>query len=105
MRREHFLNKSDAKKPGELMNNAHANNLIVTYTDGTHDHFKFASQGDSFGMANLVERLLNSAVLALQMEDGLLLVPTANIRSVEVLPCPSKLPDVVLKNVQRLPKR
>ena len=55
-------------------------------------------------MANLVEKLLNSAVLALQVGDRLLLIPTANIRGIEVSPCPGKLPDIVLKDVLRLHK-
>ncbi len=86
------------------MNKLETNDLIVTYTDGTHDHFRFPSQADSFSMAKLVEKLLSSAVLALQVGDRLLLIPTANIRSAEVFPCPGKLPDIVLQEVQRLHK-
>jgi hypothetical protein len=86
------------------MNKPQTNNLIVTYTDGTHDHFKFPTQTDSFGMANLVEKLLSSNALALQVEDRLLIIPTANIRSAEIFPCPGKLPDIVMQNVQRLHK-
>ena len=86
------------------MNTSQTNDLIVTYTDGTHDHFKFPSQADSFNMAHLVEKLLSSAALALQVGDRLLMIPKANIRSLEVSPCPSKLPDIVMHNVQRLPK-
>jgi hypothetical protein len=47
------------------MNTSQTNDLIVTYTDGTHDHFKFPAQADSFHMANLVEKFLSSAALAL----------------------------------------
>ena len=86
------------------MNTSQTNDLIVTYTDGTHDHFKFPSQADSFNMAQLVEKLLGSAALALQVGDRLLIIPKANIRSLEVSPCPGKLPDIVMHNVQRLPK-
>jgi hypothetical protein len=86
------------------MNKEQTNDLIVTYTDGTHDHFKFPTQADSFAMANLVEKLLNSAALALQVGSRLLIIPTASIRSVEVSPCPGKLPDLVIHNVERLPK-
>ena len=86
------------------MNELRTNDLIVTYTDGTHDHFKFPSQADSFGMANLVEKLLSSTALTLQVGDRLLIIPTAGIRSVEVFPCPGKLPDLVIHNVERLPK-
>ena len=86
------------------MNVMQSNDLIVSYTDGTHDHFKFPSQADSFNMANLVEKLLSSAALALQVGDRLLIIPTANIRSVEISPCPGKLPDIVMHDVHRLPK-
>lgn len=86
------------------MNTSQTNDLIVTYTDGTHDHFKFPSQADSFNMAQLVEKLLGSAALALQVGDRLLIIPKASIRSLEVSPCPGKLPDIVLHNVQRLHK-
>lgn len=84
------------------MNASQTNDLIVTYTDGTHDHFKFPAQADSFHMANLVEKFLSSAVLALQVGDRLLMIPTTNIRSVEIFPCPGKLPEIVMRNVQRL---
>jgi hypothetical protein len=86
------------------MNKSETNDLILTYTDGTHDHFKFPSQADSFGMANLVEKLLSSTALTLQVGDRLLIIPTANIRSVEIFPCPGKLPDIVIHDVERLPK-
>jgi hypothetical protein len=86
------------------MNTTQTNDLIVTYTDGTHDHFKFPAQADSFHMANLVEKLLSSGALALQMDNGLLIIPAANIRSVEISPCPGKLPDIVMRDVQRLHK-
>jgi hypothetical protein len=46
------------------MNTSQTNDLIVTYTDGTHDHFKFPAQADSFNMANLVEKLLSSAAVS-----------------------------------------
>ena len=86
------------------MKTSQTNDLIVTYTDGTHDHFKFPVQADSFHMANLVEKFLSSAALALQVGDRLLMIPTANIRSAEISPCPGKLPDIVMRNAQRLPK-
>jgi hypothetical protein len=86
------------------MNKLETCDLIVTYVDGTHDHFKFPFQADRFKMTGLVEKLLSSAVLSLQVEDRLLVIPTANIRSAELFPCPKQLPDVVLHNVQRMPR-
>jgi hypothetical protein len=86
------------------MNKLETYDLILTYTNGTHDHFKFPSQADRFKMARLVEKLLSSAVLSLQVKDRLLVIPTANIRNAELFPCPEQLPDVVLHNVQRMHK-
>ena len=55
-------------------------------------------------MANLLEKLLSSTALTLQVGDRLLIIPTASIRSVEICPCPGKLPDLVIHDVERLPK-
>ena len=84
------------------MNTPDTNELIVNYMDGTHEHFTFPSQTERLNMATLVEKLLTSSALALQVGDRLLVIPTINIRSVEVLPCPGKLPDIVIHNVERL---
>ena len=79
-------------------------NLIVTYTDGSHDQFKFPSQMEKLKIKSILEKLLSSSVLTLQMEDSLLVIPTANIRSAEVFPFPDHLPEVVLRSVHRLPR-
>jgi hypothetical protein len=86
------------------MNKLQTYDLIVTYMDGAQDYFKFPSQADRFKMGSFVEKLLSSAVLSLQVEDRLLVIPTANIRNAELFPCPEQLPDVVLRNVQRMPQ-
>jgi len=76
--------------------------LVVNYTDGTHEHFKFPPQVEKAKMGTTVEKLLSSGVLCLQLEDRILVIPTANIRSAELFPIPERLPDVVLRNVQRI---
>jgi hypothetical protein len=84
------------------MKTAETYGLIITYTDGCHDHFKFPPQFDKAKMATLVEKLLGAASLSLQMEDRLMVIPTRNIRSAELFPVPEKLPETVLRNVQRV---
>ncbi|MGZ4962526.1 MAG: hypothetical protein ACXWIU_01580 [Limisphaerales bacterium] len=84
------------------MNTPEINELNVTYMDGTHSHFTFPSQTDSLTMASLVQKLLTTNALALQLGDRLLVIPTANIRSAEISPCPGKLPDIVIQNVERV---
>ena len=76
--------------------------LIITYNDGSHDLFKFPSQADKSKVGHLVAKLLGSSVLCLQLEDRLLVVPTANIRNAEIYPTPDELPELVIRDVQRV---
>ena len=76
--------------------------LIITYIDGSHDHFKFPPQTDETKMSGLIERLLMSSVITLQLEDRLYVIPTANIRNAEVFPVPAQLPEGILRNVERM---
>jgi hypothetical protein len=76
--------------------------LTITYTDGSHEHFILPSQVEKTKLASLIEKLLSSSVLSLELEEGsLLVIPTVNIRSAELSPAPEKLPEVVLHHVQR----
>lgn len=76
--------------------------LILTYTDGTRERFRFPDQTDKFAVSGLMEKLLRSAVLSFQLKGRLLVIPTANIRSVELFPVPDTLPEIVLQEVQRV---
>jgi len=76
--------------------------LILTYTDGSRERFRFPTQADKFAVSGLIEKLLRSAVLSLQLKGRLLVIPTTNIRSVELFPVPDTLPEVVLQEVQRV---
>ena len=76
--------------------------MIITYVDGSHDHFKFPHQTDETKVAGLIERLLMSSVITLQLEDRLYVIPTANIRTAEVFPVPPQLPEGILRNVERV---
>jgi hypothetical protein len=84
------------------MNKPETFTLILTHTDGSRERSGFPAQADKSGTSGLVEDLLSLRVLSLQMKDRLLIVPSANIRSVEIYPVPEKLPEVVLQDVQRL---
>ncbi len=75
--------------------------LIVTYTDGSRQSFKFPRQVDKIKVSHFVERLLQAPTLSLQMNDSLLVIPAANIRSAEIRPMPAILPDIVLHKVER----
>ena len=76
--------------------------LIVTYSDGSRERFRFPVETDKFKVSALIEKLLSSAVLSLQLKGRLLIIPAANIRSVELFPAPEILPEIVLQDVQRV---
>jgi hypothetical protein len=84
------------------MNERNTFEMIITYTDGSRQRFRFPPQVDALKMNHLVERLLTTPTLSLQLRDRLIVFPTATIRSAEVLPVPEKLPEVVLRDVEWL---
>lgn len=86
------------------MNTGEKFGLIITYIDGSHDHFQFPPQLDKENMAQVIEKLMSLSVLSLQLEDRLVVIPTCGIRSAEIFPLPAKLPDIVLRKVQRVPR-
>jgi hypothetical protein len=84
------------------MNPTETYGLTLIYTDGSHEHFKFPPHIEKAKLASVVEKLLSSSVLSLELEDRLLVIPTVNIRNAEISPVPEKLPEVVLRNVRRV---
>ena len=76
--------------------------LIITYTDGSRDQFKLPRQLDKAKLATIVEKLLTTTVVTLQLEGSLLVIPTVNIRNAELFPVPERLPEVVLRGVERV---
>lgn len=80
------------------------NTLILTYTDGAHDEFRFPHQAESAKVPDLLESILNQPVLCLQLEDRLVAIPTRNIRSAELIPAPKDLPATVIHHAKRIHK-
>ena len=77
--------------------------LVLIYTDGSHEQFEFPPQFEKAKMSSILQKLMGSAVLSLQLEDRLIVIPTANIRSAELSPVPLNLPETVVRNVERVP--
>ena len=87
-----------------MSNKSNERTLIVTYTDGTHDEFRFPPQVDSSRVAGMVERMMGARILSLEIGDRLIAIPTINIRSVELLPAPEHLPELVITGARRSPR-
>ena len=76
--------------------------LIITFTDGSHDEYHFPPQTDAHRMKHLMDRLLDSRILCIQLEDRLIAIPVNNIRCVELLPPPDHLPELVITHARRV---
>ena len=76
--------------------------LIITFADGTHDEYHFPPQADAHRMKHLMDRLLAATTLCIQLEDRLIAIPVNNIRSVELLPPPDHLPELVITHARRV---
>jgi len=82
------------------MNEHKTYDLLITFCDGTHQRFRFPAQVDKLKMNHFIERLLTTPTLSLQLDDRLIMIPTASIRSAELYPAPRKLPELVLHQVE-----
>ncbi|MFH7243608.1 MAG: hypothetical protein ACHWZW_12235 [Spirulina sp.] len=74
--------------------------ITVTFNDGTVQTYGLNSQQTTMlQMASRVKTMMESNMVALELEDRLVMLPMYSIRMIEVSPAPNKLPDTVLRQV------
>lgn len=76
--------------------------LTVHYTDGSTSVFSFEALRRSNDVANLLDNLVTSKMLSLQTETGLLVIPLASIKSLNVVPGPAVMPPSAIRGVSIL---
>jgi hypothetical protein len=77
--------------------------ITVTFNDGTVQTYAVTEQQLSgLQMASRVKAMMEASMVALELEDRLVMLPMSNIRMIEVSPSPNKLPDTVLRQVIRM---
>ena len=77
--------------------------ITVTFNDGTVQTYGITErQVDGLQMSSRVKTMMESSMVALELEDRLVMLPMHNIRMIEVSPAPNKLPDTVLRQVIRM---
>lgn len=77
--------------------------ITVTFNDGTVQTYGLTErQVDGLQMASRVKAMMEASMVALELEDRLVMLPMANIRMIEVSPSPTKLPDTVIRQVMPL---
>ena len=70
----------------------------VSFLDGEQLKFEWERPEDAAVRAGgLVEKLMSSQSFAVEMEGRLVIVPTQNVRTVEVAPAPETLPATVIR--------
>ena len=75
--------------------------LTVHFIDGSKMTVSFPQQvTDLTTMASKVQKALNANELAFEAEGELIVIPTANIKYLQVHPAPQKLPDSVVQGAR-----
>lgn len=77
---------------------------VIQYMDGTSAEFRFTRDDSDVGvMASRMETIMKTGMLCMRLEDGrLTLIPTHNIRRIDIKPAPPSLPDGVVYDVREI---
>jgi hypothetical protein len=74
--------------------------ITITFNNGVVQVYAVTEQQlDGLQLASRVKSMMAASMVALEVEDRLVMLPMANIRMIEVSPSPTKLPDTVIRHV------
>jgi hypothetical protein len=72
-------------------------NITIFFTDGSDLKLTFPKQeGNPHLLAKRVQAALDSRQLAFEIDNELLVIPTHNIKYLQINPCPEMLPETVI---------
>ena len=72
--------------------------ITIFFTDGSDISLTFPKQdGNPHLLAKRVQAALESPNLAFEIDNELLVIPTTNIKYLQVNPCPEMLPETVIR--------
>ncbi|NOY69949.1 MAG: hypothetical protein GXP53_10780 [Deltaproteobacteria bacterium] len=75
--------------------------LTVKFIDGNSETFEFEESGQKLSL----EKMMSLPVLTLELDQRLLVIPTAHIKSIEVSPVPVNLPGDLIRKARRVQKK
>ncbi len=78
--------------------------MKIHYMDGKVQRFSFPVQAEPTKAGARLSEMMKMHEIALQLEDRLLLIPTHNVRLIEVSPVDTHLPPFVIRNAKLLNK-
>ena len=72
-------------------------NITIFFTDGSDLKLTFPKQeGNPHLLAKRIQAALDSRQLAFEIDNELLVIPTNNIKYLQINPCPEMLPETVI---------
>ena len=73
-------------------------NMVILFTDGSMVAFNFEKQiKDPIHLVKSLDNALNQPFISIEADGMLHLYPRENIKSIQLYPCPAKLPDYTIK--------
>jgi hypothetical protein len=73
--------------------------LIINFNDGTKISFYFPRvTKDTTSIATKIDKFLDSPNIILELEQELIIIPTSNIKYIQITPKPLKLPSMAIPN-------
>jgi hypothetical protein len=78
--------------------------MKIHYMDGKVQRFEFPVQAEPTKAGARLAEMMQMHEIALQLKDRLLLIPTHNVRLIEISPASSHLPPFVIRNAKMLNK-
>jgi len=86
------------------MSESESRTLKIQYVDGKVQAFEFPLQAESTKSGARLQELLDMDELVFALADRLVIIPKHNIRFMELVPAPSRLPQFVIQNAKPVHK-
>lgn len=75
--------------------------LVIRFVDGSMVSFNFDKQvQDPMQLVKSIDNTLKQPYMSVEAEGALHLYPRENIKSIQVYPCPEKLPDYTIRGAE-----
>ncbi len=74
--------------------------LKIHYTDGSEMQVEYVRKEEVSNIATRIEKAIESNEVLIELEDRLLVVPLNNLKYIEVVPAPPKLPKFTIRHAR-----
>ncbi len=74
--------------------------LKIYYIDGSKMEFEYVREDEVTNIATRIEKAIESNEVLIELEDRLLVVPLNNLKYIEIVPAPPKLPKFTIRHAR-----